>query len=260
MLKQKIKNKEKIIGMYIQLSDISISRISGLAGYDFVWVDTEHSYMSLETLLGHIYALKSTNTPVVVRLPQNDLTATKHILEMGVDGIIFPMVRSADEVDKLIASTLYPPRGNRGFGPMSAVDYGLSNVTDYIKNDTENLVRFIQLEHIDAINDLENIIKNDYIDGYIFGANDLSGSLDMLGNCYSEKITQIIKSATDYLHQNNKYVGIASGGATEDIISHWSGFGADMLCAGADFDFIREGVLKNKELLEKYHKSNKNLC
>ena len=255
MLKEKIKNKEKTIGMYVQLSDISISRISGLAGYDFIWVDTEHSYMSLETLLGHIYALKSTNTPVVVRLPQNDLTATKHILEMGVDGIIFPMVRNQDEADSLIASTLYPPRGNRGFGPMSAIDYGFRDVNDYIKNDTENLVRFVQLEHIDAINNLENIVKNKYIDGYIFGANDLSGSLGMLGNCYSEKISQIIKSTTDYLHEKNKYVGIAAGGITEDIIRHWSSFGADMLCAGADFDFIREGVLKNKALLEKYHKN-----
>lgn len=87
MLKEKLKAKKKTIGMYIQLTDISIARIAGLAGYDFVWIDNEHSSMTGETLLSHIMALKSTGTPVVVRIPQNDLTAAKHVLEMGVDGI-----------------------------------------------------------------------------------------------------------------------------------------------------------------------------
>ena len=62
--------------MYVQLSDISIARIAALAGYDFVWVDTAHSYMSYETLLGHIMAIKAEGVPVIVRAHQNDLTET----------------------------------------------------------------------------------------------------------------------------------------------------------------------------------------
>ena len=124
MLKEKILNKEKTVGMYVQLSDISIARIAGLAGYDFVWVDIEHSYMSYETLLGHVMALKAEGTPVIVRSPQNDLTATKKILEMGVDGIIFPMILSAEEANQAIAWSTYPNEGERGFGPMNAIDYG----------------------------------------------------------------------------------------------------------------------------------------
>ena len=94
MLKQKIENGEKVIGMYVQLADSSISKIVGLAGYDFIWVDNEHSYMSSETLLNHIFALRSVGAEIVVRVPQNDLTHLKHVLEMGVDGIILPMVTS----------------------------------------------------------------------------------------------------------------------------------------------------------------------
>lgn len=106
MLKEKIIKKEKTIGMYVQLSDISIAKIAGLSGYDFIWVDNEHSYMTSETLLGHIMALRSADTPVIVRVPQDDLTALKHVLEMGVDGIIFPMIRTAEEANRLIASPL----------------------------------------------------------------------------------------------------------------------------------------------------------
>ena len=256
MLKERVKNKEKLIGMYVQLTDISIARIAGLAGYDFVWVDTEHSYMSLETLLGHIMALKTTGTPVIVRVPQDDLTATKKIMEMGVDGIIFPMVRSVEEASRVIASTLYPPYGDRGFGPMGAVDYGMKNVKEYIKNSPDELCRFVQVEHMDTIECLDEIMVNPYIDGYVFGPNDLCGSLNMLGEPFDEKITKIIKETVDKLHAADKYVAIASGGYGEEVIQHWHDLGADMLSAGADFDFIRDGAVKNRINMEKIHKTN----
>lgn len=251
MLKEKIKKGQKIIGMYVQLTDISISRIAGLSGYDYVWVDTEHSYMSTETLLAHIYTLKSTGTPVIVRLPQDDLTATKRVLEMGVDGVIFPMVRSAQETDRLIASTLYPPYGDRGFGPMGAVDYGLKDAFEYTRTNHEDLCRFIQLEHKDALADLDEIMKNPYIDGYIFGANDLSGSYHMLGEHMSDFITGTIRDTITRLHEKGKYAGIASGGWSEEMIAHWSSMNPDMITAGADFDFIRDGACENRKRMER---------
>jgi len=257
MLKEKIKNKEKLIGMYVQLSDISIARIAGLAGYDFIWVDTEHSYMSYETLLGHILALKSTGTPVIVRAPQNDLTATKKILEIGVDGIIFPMVKTVEEANAVIASSLYPPYGDRGFGPMNAIDYGLKKAFEFTKENHNNMCRFIQIEHRQTIENLDEIMKNPHIDGYIFGPNDLSGSYDMLGDVFSQKITDIIQDTVDRLHNAGKYVGIASGGYADEVLQHWSSFGVEMLSAGADFDFLRDGAVNNRLNLEKIHKASK---
>ncbi len=255
MLKEKILNKEKTIGMYIQLTDISIARIAGLSGYDFVWVDTEHSYMSYETLLGHILALKSTGTPVIVRAPQDDLTATKKILEMGVDGIIFPMVRTAEEANRVISNCLYPPYGERGFGPMGAIDYGIKNVIDYVDNNHRDLCRFIQIEHKDTIENLDEIMKNEYIDGYIFGPNDLSGSFNILGHPFDDKVTEVMKQAIEKLHKNDKYVCIASGGYSPEVLRHWESFDVEMLCAGADFDFIRDCAAKNRQFLEELHKA-----
>lgn len=255
MLKDKIKNKEKIIGMYVQLSDISISRIAGLAGYDFVWVDTEHSYMSPETVLGHLMALKSTGTPIIVRVPQDDLTATKRILELGVDGVIFPLVKTAEEANRVMSYTLYPPYGERGFGPMNAIDYGMKNVNEYIDNNLKDLCRFIQIEHIDTINNLDEIMKNEYIDGYIYGPNDLSGSINILGHPFDDKVTELMKESIKKLHDNDKYVGIASGGYSEEVLEHWASFDVEMLSAGADFDFIRDGAVNNRKNLEKIHKN-----
>ncbi len=255
MLKDKIKNKEKIVGMYVQLADISIARIAGLAGYDFVWVDTEHSYMSYETLLGHIIALKQTGTPVVVRVPQDDLTATKKVLEMGVDGIIFPMIKGKEDADRVISYATYPPYGERGFGPMNAMDYGFTDAFEYTRRAQDELCRFIQIEHIDAVKELDAIMENPYIDGYIFGANDLSGSMGMLGGYMSDEVSAVIRDTTERLHKAGKYVGIASGGYSEEIIKHWSDFGVEMISAGADFDFLRDCAVNNLKNLTRIHKN-----
>lgn len=254
MLKDRIKNKEKLVGMYIQLTDISIARIAGRLGYDFVWIDTEHSYMSYETLLAHIFALKSTGTPVIVRAPQNDLTATKKIIEMGVDGIIFPMVRNKEEADRVTSYVLYPPIGERGFGPMGAIDYGINDVTDYIDNTHKDMCCFIQIEHKECAENIDEIMKNEHIDGYIIGPNDLSACYGLLGRPFEPAITEIIKNLVAKLKAAGKYTAIASGGYNENVLKHWSSFGVEMISAGADFDFIRDAARQNLENLNNIHK------
>jgi 2-keto-3-deoxy-L-rhamnonate aldolase RhmA len=116
------------------------------------------------------------------------------------------------------------------------------------------MCRFIQIEHKDAIENLEEIMKNPYIDGYIFGANDLSGSYNMLGNVFSEKITTLIKETTERLHNAGKYVGLSTGDLSEKTFRHWRDMGVDMLSAGADFDFLTVGMRKNKESLSEIMK------
>lgn len=98
-------------------------------------------------------------------------------------------------------------------------------------------------------------MENPYIDGYIFGPNDLSGSYSMLGEFLSDKITRVMADAIEKLHKNGKYVAIASGGYSDEIMKHWSNFGVEMLSAGADFDFLRDGALNNRKNLEKIHKN-----
>ena len=132
-LREKIDKKEKVLGTLVSLTDPCLCEIMGNAGYDCVWIDMEHTYMSYKEVLCHLNAANSSKIPTVVRLPQNDLTATKKVLEMGPDGVIFPMVKSAKEVEELIKMTLYPPLGNRGFGPLRAIGYGADDVIEYVE-------------------------------------------------------------------------------------------------------------------------------
>lgn len=256
MLKEKIRSREKIIGTHINFCDPSVGRIAGLAGYDFVWIDMEHNYISFESLLSLIIAVKSTGTDVIVRAPQDDLTATKKIIEMGPDGIIFPMVKTAEEANRLLSYTLYPPYGKRGFGPMNAVGYGAYDTLKYVSENHNTMCRFIQIEHIDAVKNLDEIMKNQYIDGYIIGANDLSGSINELCNVFGENTTALIKTTIEKLKANDKYVGLSTGDLSPKTFRHWRDMGVDMLSAGADFDFLTAGMQKNREIMKEIMSGN----
>lgn len=99
-LRLKLQKHERLFGTLVSTTDPCMCEIMGNIGYDCVWIDMEHTYMSYKDVLCHLNAAKSAKIPAVVRLPQEDLTATKKILEMGPEGIIFPMVKSAGEVKK----------------------------------------------------------------------------------------------------------------------------------------------------------------
>ncbi len=237
LLRERIQENKMLRGTLISLTDPALAEIFGNAGFDCVWIDTEHTYMSERDVLCHLNAARAANIAAVVRLPQNDLTATKKILEMGPDGIIFPMVRSAKECDDLIDMTLYPPNGTRGFGPMRAIGYAPERSKEYVERESLSLCRFVQIESIALINELDEAAKNPYIDGFIFGPNDLSGTLGEMLNVFGEKTVSEIRRAVDILKRNGKKIGLACGCKPEEI-EFWKSLGLDMLFSGGDWSFL----------------------
>ena len=252
-LREKIESGKKMIGMHICLNDVATARIAALSGYDYIWIDLEHSNLSLENLLSFILVVQATGTAAIVRVPMDDLTYTKKVLEMGPDGIIFPMIRTAEQANRLIDFTLYPPYGSRGYGPQAAVGYGFESSSDYVANTCKNICRFIQIEHKEAVENLEEIIKNPYIDGYIFGPNDLSGSLGMLGEPFREEPMALIRHTIRVLRENGKYIGASIGETSPEAIDYWHKLGVDMISAGSDFRFLQMLSDETAKTLRRVH-------
>ncbi len=248
VLKQKIKEKLPICGTHVQLADSEICSIYGQLGYDYIWLDMEHTYLSYRDVLNSLNAARLNGTPVAVRVPQDDLTALKKVLEMGPEGIIFPMVNNAEDANRLIGYTLYPPYGTRGFGPMRAVNYGGEDTDAYVREGHLNMCRFIQIEHRTAIENLEEIVKNPYIDGYIFGPCDLSNSVGGDLKVFEGETHQWLMRAIEILKAHEKYIGISYGDTSPEAISHWHEMGIDMISVGSDYGYLlAEGrrTLKN---------------
>jgi 4-hydroxy-2-oxoheptanedioate aldolase len=224
------------------MNDPCISEIIGHLGFDFIWIDTEHSAIDNQTLHSLLIGAKATGVPAVVRVPWNDSTATKKVLEMGPDGIIFPLVNTPEEADYLMKLCLYPPLGNRGFGPQRAIRYGLDHVEEYVNKTSQDLCRFIQIESETAVKNLPEIVKNPYIDGYIFGPNDLSGSIGELGNVYGARTTALIDEAIEILKSAGKPFGVSTGSTDKEILKYWHDKGMSIISSGADYAHILNGA------------------
>jgi len=247
LLRERLERNEKIFGTLVSTTDPAVCEIFGKVGYGCAWVDMEHGYMSYKETLCHLNAARSAGICSLVRLPQNDLTATKKVLELGPDGVLFPMLRSAEEVREVIATTLYPPHGTRGFGPIRAVDYGGLDSLEYVRERSLETCRFVQIEHVGLLEELEEAIKTPYLDGFVFGPNDLSGSLGDFLNVFDSGILSMMRDAIKLIRAAGLKVGVA-GGMDDRAIEVWSGLGVDMLFAGADWCFLYSAA---KDTLER---------
>lgn len=252
-LKEKIRAGKPICGTHVQLAEPAICEIYSKLGYDYIWLDTEHSYLSFKDVLHCLNACRVGGTPVVVRVPKDDLTAAKKILEMGPEGILFPMVNTAKEAERVIGYTLYPPHGTRGCGPMSAIGYGIDDIVSYIKQDHLDMCRFVQIESTLAINELEKMVKIPFIDGFVFGPCDLSNTVGDHMNVFTGKTHEWLKKAIRILKDNHKYIGISHGSASVETISHWHDMGIDMISSGSDFTYLLECAKSTLQNLKKAH-------
>jgi 2-dehydro-3-deoxyglucarate aldolase/4-hydroxy-2-oxoheptanedioate aldolase len=242
MLREKIRNRQLLFGTHVSLTDPCICEMVGYLGFDYIWIDMEHTYIDCKTLLSHLNATRAAGTSAIVRIPVDDSATLKKVLEMGPEGIVFPMIRSVRQAQALLDATFYPPKGTRGFGPARAIRYGLDDTDDYIHNGSKDLCRFIQIEHADAVACLDALIQIDEIDGFIFGPCDLSGSLGQLNHVFEADTRGPMDTAVRKLKKAGKLAGISFGPYDEVNIRNWYNLGMDMISVGNDMNYIFSGA------------------
>lgn len=242
---------EKLCGTHIALNHPGITEIFGYVGFDFIWIDTEHTSIGYEELLLHLGSARMTGTPGLVRVSMTDRNQLKRILEMGPDGIIFPMINTPEEAEAAMRCCMYPPRGVRGFGPLRAVRYGMRDTDDYIRNADAELCRFIQIETATAVRNLPRIVKNPDIDGYIFGPCDLSGSIGELNNIFGVNNITLLREAIAILKEAHKCIGVSTGSDDPEVLEFWNGLGINLISSGVDYDYLRRSAMRNLANLRK---------
>ena len=248
-LKNALKARLPVAGMHVTLIDSSITELCGYLDYDFIWIDTEHTAIDHQILQQHIIAASSAGTESLVRVPWNDPIFTKRVLEMGPTGVIFPMINNATELDAAMKSTLYPPNGTRGFGPIRAVKYGLENIDHYINIESLNLVRCVQIESKEAVENLSEMSENPWVDCFIFGLSDLSGTLGKPNQVFDEETNTLLDKALQILKRSEKSIGISTGSDELDVLKHWFDKGINFISAGTDYLHILKGAQKVSNIL-----------
>ncbi len=181
-LKKKLLNNELTIGSWITIGHPSVVEVLSHAGFDWLTIDLEHTSIDYSTAQVLISTIQAHNMAALVRVSKNDEVYIKRALDAGADGVIVPMINNTEDARKAVEYVKYPPEGKRGVGLYRAQKFGLNNgFENYKKWLSDNAIVIAQIEHIDAINNIEEIIATSGIDGVIIGPYDLSGSLGIPG-------------------------------------------------------------------------------
>lgn len=170
------------LGSWLTRPELAVTEIMARRP-EFKWltIDIEHTTISIAQVEEMIRVIQLSGKEAFVRISENDATLIKRVLDAGANGIIVPMVNSAEDVKKALNSVFYPPRGNRGVGLARAQKYGIGfeNYKEEIEPQTKVI---IQIEHIDAVRNIDEIFSVAGIYGYFIGPYDLSASLGTPGD------------------------------------------------------------------------------
>lgn len=184
--KQKLGLQKPLVGTLVSLAAPEVAEMLSLVGFDWLWIDMEHAPLSLDHVRSMLQA-SSDKCPALVRIPCNDEVWIKRVLDLGADGIIVPQVMSADEAQRAVKAAKYPPEGIRSAGMARAHEYGIS-FNDYVERANSDIAVIIQIEHAEAVKNLESILRVNGIDAVIIGPYDLSGSFGKLGQVQDKEV------------------------------------------------------------------------
>ena len=176
---------------------------------DFKWftIDLEHSGLTLENCLNIVTFIKSSSKKkCYVRMGNLDKSRIRRVLDFGVDGVILPMVKNKDDLSNIIDASFYPPIGTRGTGIFRAHEHG-NNFSSYIDNSYNETRIFLQIEHIEAIENLNVFLESDRVYGLIIGPYDLSASLGDPGNFSSNKFLNALNKFEELALTSQKEIG-----------------------------------------------------
>jgi 2-keto-3-deoxy-L-rhamnonate aldolase RhmA len=239
--------KKISIGSWITLNHPSIVEIMADAGFDWLCVDMEHSVTDYFEAQQLIAAIQAKGLKAFVRVGENNAQIIKRVLDAGADGIIVPMVNSKQEAIKAIEAVKYPPIGKRGVGLARAQKYGFG--FEKYKEDVANLIPLIvQIEHVDAVNNIEEILSLDDIDGTFIGPYDLSGSMGKPGRFDDEDVKEILSQYEKVVNKYDKLIGFHVIGPDYKLILDKINLGYNFIAFSLDTLFL--GTLARQQMSE----------
>lgn len=232
-VKHTLKDGTYPMGTWLSIGHPTVAEVSASQDVDFALIDTEHTTITLETVENMARAIEATDSPTdtIVRVPWNDHVRLKRILDIGIDGVMVPMIDTAAEAQELIDAMRYPPEGNRGIASGRAAEYG-ERFTEYVQNANGSFTTIAQIESREGLQNVEEIAAVEGIDALFVGPADMSGALGVFGEDdpyeLTEAMNRVIDAAAD--------AGIATGTLTIDTndVADRIERGFDFLIVGKD--------------------------
>lgn len=203
--KQNLGRKQQL-GIWSTLAAPSVAELLLGCGFDWVLIDTEHSPNGLPLVIDHLRVAEAKGVPAVVRPAWNDTVLVKRLMDQGAQSLLFPYVQTAEEAAAAVASTRFPPHGNRGVsGGSRGAGYGLW--PDYFQRYASEVCVLVQIETAEALERIEAIAAVPGVDGVFIGPADLAASMGHLGNAQHPDVQKAIDGGFARLKKIGKPCG-----------------------------------------------------
>ncbi len=227
---------KKLIGCWSSLSNAITTEVLGVAGFDWILLDGEHSPNDIGTFIAQLMALKDSVSAPVVRPSSNNEVEIKRLLDAGFYNFLVPFVQSADEARRAVAATRYPPQGMRGVS-VSQRSNRYGTVADYFKSANDQMCVMVQIESGAGVAAVRDIAAVDGVDCIFVGPSDLAAGLGHLGNASHAEVQAAIATV---------FAGAAACGKPSGILApveadarRYMAMGATFVGVGSDLGVFR---------------------
>jgi 2-keto-3-deoxy-L-rhamnonate aldolase RhmA len=235
---------EFILGLTLTSNNLELAVSGAKLGFHFLWVEMEHSPISLETLREIVLATCNLPAAVLARVPITSLWAAKRVLDQGVSGVIFPFVSTAELAQIAAQACRYPPAGRRGSGAGLAAATWFETGSYYDSADVQILTICV-IEEEQAVANIDAIAATPGVDVLFIGTSDLSFSLGLRGRQREPKLWEAIETIKSAAKRHRKFLGCPAQSAEDVTRLHAEGF--QVFQSAAELGLMRLGA---RQILE----------
>jgi 2-keto-3-deoxy-L-rhamnonate aldolase RhmA len=245
-LRSRLKKGELLVGTLITLPSPEIGEILAAAGFDWLFVDMEHSTIGAGEAQAILQAVAG-RVDCILRVPLNDEIWIKKALDTGAAGVMVPQVNSAENARRAVRFSKYPPQGSRSVGFARAHGYG-PGAQEYLERANTDTALVVQIEHIEAVRNLEAILSVEGIDAVLVGPYDLSASMGRMGQVESPEVQAVVEQVKQACLAHGMPLGIFA--ATAERASDYARQGYRLIAASSDALMLASSA---REIVRKLH-------
>ncbi|MDC0738068.1 aldolase/citrate lyase family protein [Cognatishimia sp. SS12] len=247
LFKQKLIAGELQFGVWHSLGGPAVAEMLAVAGYDWILIDTEHSPVEVTGVLPALQMIAAyPDTSAIVRPASNDTVLIKRHLDQGAQTLLIPYVQNAEEAAEAVAAVRYPPVGRRGVAGLTRASR-FGSVPDYARQAEQELCVIVQVETMEAIENLDAISGTDGIDAVFIGPADLAASMGYPGKPNHPAVLDQVRLICKRLADKNVRCGILT--LNPKFAQECIDMGVDFIASAMDSSLLMKGLAENRTSL-----------
>ncbi len=230
------------ICLWVTSAEAAMAELITSATFDFLVIDGEHAPNDLRSLRDQLMVVEPSDSHAIVRIPVGEAWMVKQVLDAGAQTILVPMVDTAEEAQDMAHAMRYPPHGIRGMGASGGRASQFGAITDYVQTANDQVCLVVQAESRKSLENLNDILAVDGVDGVFIGPADLSADMGYPGNPKAPEVQQAIEDAILRIVASGKSAGILV--QELDAAAHFLKLGATFVAVGIDTVLFAKTVRK----------------